>query len=75
MNWLRGDQHYMVSACNQYTVTRDIRANGQMRYSAWRRAKPSEPGKPYNAPTCLGMQFVTSDAAKQACEDDAAVAA
>jgi hypothetical protein len=70
MIWLRGDEHYIASACGKYTVTRDVRAGGEIRYSAWRRVKAAPPGQSFNPPVSLGMQFKTADAAKQACVDD-----
>jgi hypothetical protein len=70
MIWLRGDEHYIESACKKYTVTRDKRASGEIRYSAWRRVKAAPAGQPFNPPVSLGMQFKTSDEAKQACVED-----
>ena len=69
MIWIRGDEHYIASACGKYTVARRATADG-MRYEAWRRVKEAPAGKPFNPPISLGMHFVTSDAAKRACIDD-----
>lgn len=70
MNWLPGDKWYIASDCGLYTVTGDVRSDGKIRYGAWRRVKKSPAGHPFNPPICLGLQFETSDAAKQACVED-----
>jgi len=72
MNWVRGDKWYIASDCGRYTVTGDTRSDGRVRYGAWRRVRKASVGHPFNPPICLGLQFETSDAAKQACIDDAA---
>lgn len=69
MIWLRGDDHYIKSACGHYTIARGL-INGRMRYEAWRRVKESEAGQPFNPPICLGAQFENAGAAKQACHTD-----
>ena len=69
MIWLRRDDHYIASACGKYTVARRVTEQG-MRYEAWRRVKEAPAGQSFNPPIPLGMHFVTSDAAKQACVED-----
>lgn len=69
MNWHPGNEHYQISECGCYTITKYIAHieddEYRVLYGAWRRAKSEK-----DSPVSLGQRLINAQEARRLCESD-----
>lgn len=71
MKWLEGNEHYQISSCGRWTITKYIAATElgsdeyALMYGAWRRALNDK-----DSPTDLGQRLPNAATARRLCDED-----